>query len=128
MYSLWTNFLNGKINLSKFKSQQVNFLKDLMNGFEVRKKIKKPKGESNYKPGDLYSILLRNPSKTVYNKFLNKSTSRYNEKIYLQAKILFNLREKIFKELLSEGIIKNDSDQLNIDNCEKSIAEVLHKN
>ena len=47
------------------KSQKVNFLKDLMNGFKVYKKIREriPEEELNYKAEDLYSILLRNSEK-----------------------------------------------------------------
>ena len=82
-----------------------------MNGFEVYKIIKKLKNESNYKAEDLYLILLGNPNKTVNDKFLKTLTDKYNEKIYLQAKILFNLREKIFKKLFNKTIIKNDSDE-----------------
>ena len=55
----------------KVKLQQVEFLKDLMNGFEVYKTIKKPKNELNYKAEDLYLILLGNPNKTVNNIFSN---------------------------------------------------------
>ena len=67
-----------------------------MNGFKVYKKIKKPEGESNYKAEDLYSILLGNPNKTVNSMFLNISKDENNKEIYLQEKMLFNLREEIF--------------------------------
>ena len=60
------------------------------------KKIKKPKNESNYKAEDLYSLLLRNQKYPVDDIFLKTPTGKYNEKIYLQAKILFNLRAKFF--------------------------------
>ena len=43
-----------------------------MNGFNVYKKIKKPKNELNYKAEGLYLILLGNPNKTVNDIFLNK--------------------------------------------------------
>ena len=63
-----------------------------MNGFNVYKKIKKPKNELNYKPEDLYLILLGNPNKTVNDIFLNKPKNKDNKEIYLQARILFGLR------------------------------------
>ena len=56
-------------SLDNVKSQQVEFLKDLMNGFEVCKIIKKPKNELNHKAKDFYLILLGNPNKTFNNIF-----------------------------------------------------------
>ena len=53
LYNFWINVLDHKSS-DKVKLQQVEFLKDLMNGFEVYKKIKKPKKESDYKAEDLY--------------------------------------------------------------------------
>ena len=111
LYNFWTNALLGYTNSDDIKSQQVESLNDLMNGFAVYKKIEKPKNESNYKAEDLYLILLGNLNKTVNDIFLKTLTDKYNEKIYLQAKILFNLREKIFKKLFNNTIIKNDSDE-----------------
>ena len=67
-----------------------------MNGFEVYKKINKPKNELNNKAKDLYLILLGNSSKTANDIFLKTSTDKYNQEIYFQAWILFNLREKNF--------------------------------
>ena len=69
-----------------------------MNGFQVCKTIKKPNNELNYKSQDLYLILLENPNKTVYDIFLNNPTDKHNKEIYLQAQILFNLREIFFKK------------------------------
>ena len=46
LYSFLIDVLDYK-SLDKVKLQQVNFLKDLMNGFEVYKTFKKPKNESN---------------------------------------------------------------------------------
>ena len=70
LYNFWINVLYHKSS-DKVKLQQVEFLKDLMNGFEVYKTIKKPKNELNYKAEDLYLILLGNPNKTVNNIFSN---------------------------------------------------------
>ena len=81
-------------DFNDIKLQQVKILKDLMNGFDVYKKIKKPKNESNYKAKDLYLILSRNPNKTVNDIFLKKPTDKYNKEMYLQTKILLNLRGK----------------------------------
>ena len=66
--------------------------------------------------------MLGSQNKTVNDIFLNKPTDKYNEKIYLQAKILFDLREKFFKKLVNKGIIKSNSDQSGIE-YKESIAE-----
>ena len=66
-----------------------------------------------------------NPNKTVNNIFLNTPKDNHNKKIYLQAKILFNLSEEFFIKLFNKGIMKSDSDQLDIirQEYEESIAE-----
>ena len=69
LYDFRINLLFKNINLNNVKLQQINFLKDLINGFEVYKKIKKPKNELNYKAEDLYLILLGNSNKTVNDIF-----------------------------------------------------------
>ena len=79
----------------KVKLQQIKFLKDLINKFEVYKKFKKPK---EYNAGHLYLLLLRNQKYTVNDIFLKTPTNKQNKQIYLQAQILFNLKEKIFKK------------------------------
>ena len=66
-----------------------------MNEFEFYKKFKKPK---EYNAGDLYLLLLRNQKYTVNDIFLKTPTNKQNKQIYLQAQILFNLKEKIFKK------------------------------
>ena len=93
LYNFWIRVLNHKSS-DKVKLQQVEFLNYLMNGFEVSKIIKKPKNELNYKVEDLYLLLLQNLNKTVSDIFLNTPKHNHNKKIYLQAKILFNLKEK----------------------------------
>ena len=85
LYNFWYSLLYASMNLNDIKLQQVKFLQDLMNGFEVYKIIKKPKNESDYKAEDLYLKLLGDLNKTVNGIFLNKPTDKYNEKIYLQA-------------------------------------------
>ena len=69
LYNFCFNLLFKSINLDNFKLQQVKFLKDLMNGFEVYKKFVNSKNELNYKAEDLYVILLGNPNKTVNHIF-----------------------------------------------------------
>ena len=88
------------MNLDNVKLHQVKFLEDLMNEFRVYKKIDKSKNESDYKAKDLYLILLGYTKKTVNDILLKSPTDRYNEEIYLHAKILFNLSEQIFKNCL----------------------------
>ena len=80
LYSFWINLLDHKSS-DDFKLQQVEFLKDLMDGFEVYKTIKKPKNELNYKSEGLYLILLGNPNKTVSNIFVKTPTNKSNKKI-----------------------------------------------
>ena len=70
LYNFWIGVLNYKSS-NKVRLQQVEFLKDLMNGFEVYKIIRNPKNELNYKAEDLYLLLLGNPNKTVNDIFLN---------------------------------------------------------
>ena len=108
LYDFLTNVLENT-SLSKVQLLQVEFLDDLMNGFNVYKKIK---GVNN--AADLYLYLLGNPKITVYDLFLNTPTDTYNNEIYLQAQKLFSLREGIFKKLTNKGIINNDFDQPNI--------------
>ena len=95
-----------------------------MKRFRVRKKIKKLKNESEYNNAKvLYSILLGNSNKTADDVFLKNTTNENNKKIYLQTKILFNLREQTFKKLFNKGVIKNDSDESGIDDYEKNIED-----
>ena len=95
-YNFSINVLDHKSS-DKVKLQQVEFLKDLMNGFEVYKKYKKSKKKLDYKTEDFYLLLLANQNRTVNNIFLNTPKDKHKE-IYLQAKILFNLREKKIKK------------------------------
>ena len=111
LYNFWFDLLFDSINLDNFKSRQIKFLKDLMNEYEAYKKFKKSK---EYYAGGLYLLLLRNQKYTVNDIFLNNPTGKYNRKIYLLVKILFHLREQIFKKLFNKRIIKRDSDQPDI--------------
>ena len=96
-------------SLNHVRSLQVTFLDDLMNRFNVYKKIKAENSATN-----LYLYLLGNPNRTVYDLFLNTHTDKYNKEIYLQVQKLFSLRESIFKKLTNKGIINNDFDQSSI--------------
>ena len=93
-----------------------------MNGFSAYKNISKPKNKSDYKARSLYLKFLGNPSKNVDNILFSKSRDEHDKTICWQAKILFDLREKIFKKLVNKEIIKIDSDQSGIE-YEESIAE-----
>ena len=102
-------------SLNHVRSLQVTFLDDLMNRFNVYKKIKAENSATN-----LYLYLLGNPNRTVYDLFLNTPTDKYNKEIYLQVQKLFSLREDIFEKLTNKGIIimvliiNNDFDQSSI--------------
>ena len=67
-------------SLDKVISLQVGFLGDLMNGFNVYKKIKGINSTA-----DLYLYLLRNSKRTVCDLFLSTPTDKHNKEIYLQA-------------------------------------------
>ena len=68
------------MNLDDVKLKQVEFLKDLVNGFEVYKTVKKWKKELLYKAEDLYLLFLGNKSKTV-NKKIIKSCSDQSDTV-----------------------------------------------
>ena len=48
LYSFWIDVILKHSNINDIKSQQVNFLRDLMNGFSVYKNILKPKKKLNH--------------------------------------------------------------------------------
>ena len=114
LYNFWTSALVG-YSSNDIKSQQRNFLKDLLNGFNVYKNILKPKKKSNYEAEDLYLKLLGRPDKTVNDMLFLKNLDKYKKEIYSQAKTLFDLREGIFKKLVDKEIIENNPNQSGID-------------
>ena len=101
-YDFLTSVLENT-SLNYIRSLQGKFSDDLMNGFNVYKKIKGANSVTN-----LYLYLLGNPKRTVYDLFLNTPTDKYNKEIYLQVQKLFSLREGIFRRLTNKGIINND--------------------
>ena len=90
LYDFLTNVLKNT-NLNRVRSLQEKFLDDLINGFNIYKKIK---GANSAK--DLCLCLLGNPNRTGYDLFLKTPKDKYNKDIYLQAQKLFSLRESIF--------------------------------
>ena len=68
-------------------------------------------------------MLLGNPNKTVDDILISLPRDKDNKEIYSQAKMLFDLRERIFEKLVNKKIIETDSDQSSIDNYEENIAE-----
>ena len=123
LYGFWIDALVKNTNRNKIKSQQVNFLKDLINGFSVYPSILKSKKQSDYKVKDLYLILLGKPSENVDNILISLPRDKNNKEIYTHAKILLAFREEIFEKHVNKKIIKSNSNQSNIDNNEKNIAE-----
>ena len=84
----WTNVLLMYSN-NDIVLQEVNFLKDLLNGFGVYKNILKPKNEPDYEAEDLYLKLLGNLNKTVGDiLFLKTSTDEYRDFTYRQKHCL----------------------------------------
>ena len=73
LYNFLTNVLDNK-SLDNVKLLQISFLDDLMNGFNIYKKIK---GVIN--AADLYLYLLGNSRRTVYDIFLNTPIDKYNK-------------------------------------------------
>ena len=118
LFDFLTNVLENR-SLNRVRSLQVKFLDDLMNEFNVYKKIKGANSAT-----DLYLCLLGNPNNTIYDLFLNTPTDKYNE-IYLEAQKLLTLRESVLKKLNNKGIINNDTDQSSIveQKYKKSIAK-----
>ena len=57
--------LSDYSNINDIKQEQVNFLDDLMNGFNVIENILKPKGMKYHKATNLYLMLLGNPNKKI---------------------------------------------------------------
>ena len=123
LYSFWIDAILKYSNINHIKSQRVNFLRDLMNGFSVYKNISKPKKKLNHEAKDVYLTLLRNPNKTVNDILISPPGDKDNKEIYSQTKMLFDLIERIFEKLVSKKVIDTDSDQSSIDNYEENIAE-----
>ena len=117
LYEFCFALFEENIYADDIKLEQIKFLKDLMNGYKVHKRF-----ERFERVKDLYLKLHANAKRTVHDIFLKNTTEKYNRKIYLQAKILFGLREKFLKKLLHKWIIKNNLNQSDIKN-ERSIAE-----
>ena len=69
-------------NINDIKSQRVNFLRDLMNGFSVYKNISKTKKGVNYKAEDFYLKLLGAPNKTVNDMLISPPREKNNKEIY----------------------------------------------
>ena len=123
LYNFLYNVLFNSINLDDIKLQQISFLEDLMNGYEVYKNIEKTEKGVNYKAEDLYLKLFGNPNKTVDDIPFKNSKDEHNKDVCSQARILFKLRKIIFKKLVNKGIIKSDSDQSDITEYKESIGE-----
>ena len=101
------------IDRDEIISQQINFLKDLTNGFDIYVNILHKLKKSNYRIRDLYLMVLTKPDVGVDRvlSFIKDSINQHDKKIYLIAKTLFDLREDIFRELSHKRIIKDYSNQ-----------------
>ena len=106
LHNFWYNALLDHTISNDIISQQINFSRDLMNGFDVYENIMKPKNKSDHEAKYLYLKLLGNPHKNADDILFNKSRDKHIKEIYLQAKNLFTLREQIFKKLVDKGIMK----------------------
>ena len=111
-------------SLNNIRSLQVKFLNDLMNRFNIYKKIK-----GANKASGLYLYLLVNLRRTVYDVFLNTPTDKYNKEMYLQAQKLLSLWQDIFKKLTNKRILNNNSGQSSIaeEKYKESIAKTKNK-
>ena len=117
LYEYCFALFEENIYADDIKSEQIKFLKDLVNGYKVHKRFERFKHIN-----DLYLNLHANARRTVHDIFLKNPTDKYNKKIYLQAKILFDLTENFFEKLLHKGIIKNNLNQSDI-KYDENIAE-----
>ena len=77
LYDFWTDALLDT-SLDNIKSQQVNFLKDLLNGFSVYKNISKPEKKSAHEAKDLYLKLLGNLSQNVNDILVSSPKDKNN--------------------------------------------------
>ena len=68
-----------------------------MNGYKVHKRFERLKRAEN-----LYLKLDDNVNRTLHDIFLKNPTDKYNKKINLQAKILFDLRGKFLKNCFTK--------------------------
>ena len=75
LYDFLTNVLENK-SLDNVRLLQLRLLDDLMNGFNVYKKVKGANSAT-----DLYLYLLGNPRRTVCYLHLNTPTDKYNKEI-----------------------------------------------
>ena len=117
LYNFWYSLLLNDKSLHEIKLQQINFLRYLINtgGFGVYPNISESKKKSKHKAENIHLLLLGNPNKNFNDMlYLKAPTDQYNA-VYLQARLLFDLRKEIYKRLTSKGIINN--------NYEDSIAE-----
>ena len=96
LYEFCFALFEENIYADDIKLEQIKFLKDLTNGYKVHKRF-----ERFERVKDLYLKLHANAKRTVHDIFLKNTTDKYNRKIYLQAKILFDLRENFFKKTAS---------------------------
>ena len=84
LYDFWIDVILKHSNINDIKSQEVNFLRDLMNGFNVYKNISKPKKKLNHEAEDLYLMLLENPSKSFDDvlslKLLINTTKKFTHR------------------------------------------------
>ena len=82
LYNFSIDALLKYSNINDIKSQRVNFLRDLMNGFSVYKNISKTKKGVNYKAEDFYLKLLGAPNKTVNDMLISPPWEKNNKEIY----------------------------------------------
>ena len=76
------------IDRDEIISQQINFLKDLTNGFDIYVNILHKLKKSNYRIRDLYLIVLTKPDVGVDRvlSFIKDSINQHDKKIYLNSK------------------------------------------
>ena len=87
-YAFFYNILLEYIDRDEIISQQINFLKDLTNGYDIYVNILDKLKKSNNKIRDLYLMVLTKPDEGVDHvlSFIKDSINQHDEKIYLIAK------------------------------------------
>ena len=85
LYEFCYDLFEKNIYADNIKSEQIKFIRDLINGYKVHKRF-----ERFVRVESLYLKLHANVDRTAHDIFLKNPTDKYNKNIYLQAKMLFD--------------------------------------
>ena len=105
LYHFWYDLLLHNKSLNKIKSEQINFLEDLINSgrFGVYSNLLKSKKGLKNEAEDIFLLLLGNPNNTPRDILYLKD---YKDQYYLNLRSLFDLWQEIYKEMSNKELIK----------------------